>query len=146
MASVMELTPDYLNSTGRATYWKPRDGFLEGWGMFKRGSVFYYLTGHGDCVGAMGSDALVFTAPHPLGPWSADAATNINPNIGTNEGAGAKFAVPSQMFNVFTITQADGTNAYVYFGLGWPSNATIDKCRQLWIPLSFEANGTTCGS
>ena len=138
----MELTPDYLNSTGRATYWEPRDGFLEGWGMFKRGSVYYYLTGHGDCVGAMGSDALVFTAPHPLGPWSADAATNINPNIGTNDGAGARFAVPSQMFNVFTITQANGTNAYVYFGLGWPSNATIDKCRQLWIPLSFEANGT----
>ena len=65
----MELTPDYLNSTGRATYWEPRDGFLEGWGMFKRESVYYYLTGHGDCVGAMGSDALVFTAPHPLGPY-----------------------------------------------------------------------------
>ena len=54
---VMELTPDYLNSTGRATYWEPRDGFLEGWGMFKRGSVYYYLTGHGDWVFACAASA-----------------------------------------------------------------------------------------
>ena len=54
-------------------------GWLEGGGIFKRGSLYYYMAGSGCCYCAGGGGAMVFVAPHPMGPWRFQ--TNVNDGL-----------------------------------------------------------------
>ena len=54
-------------------------GWLEGGGIFKRGSSYYYMAGSGCCYCAGGGGAMVFISPHPLGPWTFQ--TNVNDGL-----------------------------------------------------------------
>ena len=51
-------------------------GWLEGGGIFKRGATYYYMAGSGCCYCAGGGGAMVFTAAHPLGPWTWQTSVN----------------------------------------------------------------------
>jgi len=51
-------------------------GWLEGGGIFKRGELYYLMTGSGCCYCAGGGGAMVFVAPHPLGPWKWQTSVN----------------------------------------------------------------------
>jgi hypothetical protein len=44
--------------------------WYDGGGMFKRGSVYYVMLSFDCCFCTWGSDALVFVAGSPLGPWA----------------------------------------------------------------------------
>ena len=44
--------------------------FVEAPAMFERSGIYYALFGHCCCFCYQGSGMFVFTAPHPLGPWT----------------------------------------------------------------------------
>ena len=78
---IVELDDTYLRMTNRSAQIAQaapgsESGWLEGGGIFKRGSTYYYMAGSGCCYCAGGGGAMVFTAPHPLGPWAYQ--TNVN--------------------------------------------------------------------
>jgi len=66
---VEALAPDFLGTAGGATtILGPY--FVEAPVLFQRGANFYAMFGWCCCFCRQGSGAMVFTAPHPLGPWS----------------------------------------------------------------------------
>ena len=67
--AIERLTPDYLSSTGATTGVFPVY-FVEAPVMFKRSGIYYAVFGHCCCYCLQGSGGLVWTAAHPLGPWS----------------------------------------------------------------------------
>lgn len=78
---IVELDETYLRMTNRSAQIATagpgsESGWLEGGGIFKRDSTYYYMAGSGCCYCAGGGGAMVFTAPHPLGPWTFQ--TNVN--------------------------------------------------------------------
>lgn len=77
--SVEELSDDWLSSTGRwsVLLWKPTFSWMEGGGMFKRGDMYYYMTGTDCCYCAWGGDARYWTSYDPLGPWHPGLAPSL---------------------------------------------------------------------
>ena len=69
---VERLTPDWSQTTGEygVIFEKPDFPWYDGGGMFRRGDVYYVMLSFDCCFCQWGSDALVFVAPSPLGPWS----------------------------------------------------------------------------
>jgi len=49
----------------------------DGGGLFRRGSIYYVMLNFDCCFCQWGSDALVFVAPSPLGPWSPQSAAAL---------------------------------------------------------------------
>lgn len=73
---VERLAPDWLSSTGETAIIFEKQDFpwYDGGGMFVRGGTYYVMLSFDCCFCSWGSDALVFTAPSPLGPWAPQAA------------------------------------------------------------------------
>ena len=80
-----QLSPDLLHSTGvgadiagsihppgqkRGALKAFPVQFVEAPAMFERQGTYYALFGHCCCFCYQGSGMYVFTAPHPLGPWT----------------------------------------------------------------------------
>lgn len=83
--SIERLSPDFLTSTGQnASAGGPFNGtvfpdyFVEAPAMFKRNGLYYVLYGHCCCFCYQGSGILVYTAPHPMGPWTAQAGGDLS--------------------------------------------------------------------
>ena len=72
---VERLAPDWLSSTGETGVIFEKQDFpwYDGGGMFVRGQTYYVMLSFDCCFCSWGSDALVFTAPSPLGPWAPQA-------------------------------------------------------------------------
>jgi len=72
---ISRLTPDFLGVTADAPYMfndnAPSTTFNEAPSIFQRNGVWYALFGHCCCFCYQGSGLFVHTAPHPLGPWTA---------------------------------------------------------------------------
>eukprot|EP01079_Euglenida_sp_SAG-EU17-18_P001658 gene1658-2867_t len=75
--SVEELTPDFLNSTGKNASAGGKFGgtvfpdyFVESPSMFVRQGTYHLLYGHCCCFCYQGSGIISYTAPHPMGPWT----------------------------------------------------------------------------
>lgn len=68
---VERLTDDWLASTGEfgVIFSKPDFPWYDGGGMFRRGNTYYVMLSFDCCFCQWGSDALVFVAKSPLGPW-----------------------------------------------------------------------------
>ena len=68
---IEKLNEDWTNTTGEYAIllWKPTFAWLEGGGMFRRGDLYYYMTGLDNCFATWGSDARYWTSRAPLGPW-----------------------------------------------------------------------------
>jgi hypothetical protein len=78
---IVELDDTYLRMTNHSTQIikgaaGSEGGWLEGGGVFKQNKLYYYMAGSGCCYCAGGGGAMVFVAPHPLGPWTFQ--TNVN--------------------------------------------------------------------
>ena len=73
---VERLSPDWLSSSGEfgIIFEKPDFPWLDGGGMMKRDGTYFVMLSFDCCFCSWGSDALVFTAPTPLGPWQPQAA------------------------------------------------------------------------
>jgi hypothetical protein len=74
---VEKLTPDWLNTTGEyaVIFEKPDFPWLDGGGMFRRGAFYYVMLSFDCCFCSWGSDARIFVAPSPMGPWVPQNAT-----------------------------------------------------------------------
>ena len=76
---VEELSDDWLSTTGSwsIVFWKPSFAWMEGGGMFKRGDLYYYMTGTDCCFCTWGGDARFWTAYDALGPWHPGVAPQL---------------------------------------------------------------------
>jgi len=74
--AIQKLSADWTTTSGNAypIFWKPSFPWNEGGGMFKRGDLYYYMTGADCCFCQWGGDAKVWTSYHPLGPWHPGVA------------------------------------------------------------------------
>ena len=99
--------------------------------MFKREKVYYALIALCSCFGVGGSDTWVYTAEHPLGPYTRRA------DLGNAEKA--------QQNNVFEVPLANGETAFVWTGDRWKSTPDGKKAHdfQFWQPLNFSSVGLT---
>ena len=73
---VQKLAPDWLSTTDdfAIVFMKPSFSWMEGGGMFKRGALYYYMTGTDCCFCTWGGDARYWTSYSPLGPWHPGVA------------------------------------------------------------------------
>jgi len=81
---IVELDETYLHVTNRRTQIVKaavgsEGGWLEGGGILKHGSLYYFMAGSGCCYCAGGGGAMVFVSSHPLGSWKFQ--TNVNPGL-----------------------------------------------------------------
>ena len=69
---VERLDANWSSSTGQFAqiFSKQTFPWYDGGGMFRRGSVYYVMLSFDCCFCVWGSDALVFVAGSPLGPWA----------------------------------------------------------------------------
>ncbi len=77
---IEKLTPDYLDSLGsEASSGQITPSQNEAPILFERNGFYYLMYGHICCFCRQGSGAQVWTASHPLGPWT-DLHLDLNPN------------------------------------------------------------------
>eukprot|EP00759_Apiculatamorpha_spiralis_P004023 PhF_6_TR12277/c0_g1_i2/m.19474 len=71
-----QLTPDYLDSTGKASPLFD-DFFVESPFMLKRKGIYYTFYGHCCCFCFQGSGIIVHTATSPLGPYTRQVGGDL---------------------------------------------------------------------
>jgi beta-xylosidase len=180
--SIEKLTPDYHNSAMVNASFLPGqfvqkeclsgtclpEDFCEAPSLWKRGSVYYLTTGHCCCFCFQGSGMIVYTAPHPLGPWAKQAgpadlgcitnSTNPSPaeqhslpltavpsdrqGCNYNNAVSASVSRAQQNF-VLPIHTKTGV-VFVWTGDRWMQAPDGKKAHepQFWAPLSFDADGS----
>lgn len=76
---VERLDASWLSSTGEygVIFAKPDFPWYDGGGMLARNGVYYVMLSFDCCFCQWGSDALVFVAASPLGPWRPQARTPV---------------------------------------------------------------------
>jgi hypothetical protein len=129
--------------------------FVEAPAMFKRKGLYYALFGNCCCFCGHGSGIGVYTATHPLGPYTyhdnvgCTANTTLTPGCGcgmnhnTKEGKcdnyGKSLTKAQQNF-VIQIAQADGSKQFVWTGDMWQSAKDGIKAHDLqyWSVLDFQ--------
>jgi hypothetical protein len=91
---VEKLDPTWSRSTGEfAEVFSKQDfPWYDGGGMFRRGNVYYVMLSFDCCFCTWGSDALVFVARSPLGPWAPQSPPALR---AIHEAAAAAISAPS---------------------------------------------------
>jgi len=156
---VEELTPDWLQSTGRfsVVYVKNEYPWYEGGGMFERNGKYYLMIGTDCCFCQWGGDARIFIADDPIGKWTELDQINkcadgkdpkytgleqkINP-CSVDDPYGTNFTIPAQQFSVSTLNISN-KQYFMYFGERFRSSLDGVKPNdyQAWIPLEFDERG-----
>jgi hypothetical protein len=132
--SVERLSDDYLTSRkeGSATL----DNLVEAPAMFKRNGMYYAVFGKTCCFCPEGSDARVFIADKPLGPWRLLCEINCDDE--------QRIIIPGQQTDIATIPTANG-NTLLWMCDLWGSRADAIKGHDLQFgsePLRFNSDGT----
>ena len=127
---IQRLTPDWAGATGEFAVlaWKPSYAWNEGGGIFRRGGLYYYVTGTDCCFCAWGADVRFWTARAPLGPWHPGVAPPLPSWRCYLEGAWTATAgLPDAGGNFsLTIVQPGGWNNFTAStnGTGWVDQFT----------------------
>lgn len=102
---VERLDATWRNSTGEfAEVFSKQDfPWYDGGGMFKRGSVYYVMLSFDCCFCIWGSDALVFVAGSPLGPWAPQSPPALR---AIHEAAAAAITLPASVGGSCNLTGA----------------------------------------
>jgi hypothetical protein len=131
--SVEALSDDWLSSTGEwaVLLWKPSFAWMEGGGMFKRGDLYYYMTGTDCCYCVWGGDARYWTSYHPLGPWHPGVAPPLPTEPCDLSGSWQAVAAPGKGpgNESLTLKQAAGSANFTFTdaqgsAAGWIDQAT----------------------
>lgn len=131
---VERLTGDYLSSTGESS--SVLGAQCEAPALFRRSQHYYAVFGQTCCFCSAGSDARVFIATTPLGPYKQ--IVNINRD------ATGKPIIAAQQAYIATIPTAQGPQ-FIWIGDLWHSR--IDDIKghdlQYWSPpLHFSEDGS----
>ena len=138
--SIERLTPDFTDSAwtragANASSGPVGPGLQEAPILFRRGATYYLIIGAVCCFCSEGAGSHVFTATHPLGPWT-DSGIDIDAGPGPTGNASL---LGAQNSFVFRVPIAAGGNAVVWVGDRWGSAADGLKSHdvQFWSPLAF---------
>lgn len=127
--------------------------FVEAPAIFKRNGTYYALFGKCCCFCGHGSGVGVYTAQHPLGPWTyrsnIGCTKDLKPGCGCgmndpdhslqcDADYGTSLTKAQQNF-VLPLKTSNGT-AYIWSGDRWQSSTDGIKAHDLqyWTPLDFE--------
>jgi hypothetical protein len=132
MVSIERLTPDLLRSTKvNVTDFFPLD-YVESPALFKRGAIYYLLTGSCCCACRGGSGLAVYQAPSVAGPWALQAGhsdINCAAEVAICGGFGARqvdrsdIVYNAQWWSVSQVPLNGGGVAYLLNGRRWLSGA-----------------------
>ena len=119
-----ELTPDYLDYTGR--YWRiAPSGQNEAPAIFKKDGVYWLITS--GCTGWAPNEARLFRAEKITGPWTQLAA----PTRG--EGANKTFGAQG----TYIMENPTVKGEFIFMADIWMPKQ-LSHSRHLWIPITFE--------
>ena len=138
--SVEQLSGDYTASALKASpvFTGPAASGDEAPVLFRRKGVVYAMFGHGCCFCAGGSGVNVFTAAHPLGPFTKSSYDIGCEHAGDNIG-NCLSVVRAQQNCVFNVETSSGPQI-IWTGDRWMSAPDHKKGHdmQYWTPLSFD--------
>jgi len=125
--AVQRLDESFTRAVGEAVTVSEHGQEAPSW--FRRGELWYLIYGHTCCFCKMGSDARVYVGSAPMGPY--EYAGHLN-DFGDAH-------VPAQNSGIVEVTQADGSNAFIWVADMWMSAASGLKGDDLqyWHPLTF---------
>jgi hypothetical protein len=146
--TVEQLTEDYLSSTGRGA--APVAGNVEAPALFRRGDLYYLLFDNTCGFCSAGTGVRVYTALHPLGPFTYKG--NVNrlgpqsrdlPSPWTQVGSGRKDAIVKAQQNYIAVLPTSTGDQYLWMGDRWGSAPDKNKGHdlQFWGLLSFDPDG-----
>ena len=113
---IEKLTPDLTAGTGE--YYSLFVPFVEAPVMFKRDNRYYLLAGADCCACAGGSNVMVYTADHPLGPFTLQADVGSNPSP-FNAHIPDHYVTGAQGSDVIRVPGADGALQFLWLGNQW---------------------------
>lgn len=130
---IERLNDDYLSSSMEHVVLDSEGTPCEAPALFKRGDTYYCLFDEWTDRLKWGSGARVYTAPHPLGPWTYRGNPNRNEK--------GEFRVWAQQNTVALIETLDGT-VYLWAGDRWRSSEFLGTDLQYWHRLEFNEDGS----
>ncbi len=125
--NIAELTPDYLDYTGRYIRLAP-GGHNEAPTIFKRDGVYWMITS--GCTGWDPNEARMFKSKSMWGPWEQ------LPSPFRGEDANKSFH--TQGTYIFKI---EGTDQYVFMADRWIPRS-LKNSRHIWLPIEYDTDGT----
>ena len=126
---VQKLAPDWLSTTDEyaIVFWKSSFAWMEGGGVFKRGALWYYMTGTDCCFCTWGGDARFWTARSALGPWHPGVAPPLPTARCDLSGAWSSLGASAPGAERFNITQAAGSDAFTFADAHGRAQGSIDQ-------------------
>lgn len=100
------LQPDYLSSTGINSGFFAQ--FVEAPALFKHKGTYYASISNTCCYCAQGANVTLYSAAHPLGPWTSPGTLISNQRD-----------VPAQQTNILSYTDGDGVPRLLYQADRW---------------------------
>ena len=131
LVSIERLAPDLLSSSKvNVSGFMPLD-YTESPALFKRGALYYLLTGSCCCACRGGGGLAVYTAASMLGPWALQPHSDINcaadvpicGGFGARQVDRADLIYNAQWWSVSRIPTAGGGEAFLLSGRRWLSGA-----------------------
>eukprot|EP00040_Diaphanoeca_grandis_P012382 m.62771 g.62771 ORF g.62771 m.62771 type:complete len:368 (+) comp23198_c0_seq2:680-1783(+) len=142
--SVEQLTVDFTASALKASpvFTGPAAMADEAPVIFRRKGVVYAMFGHGCCFCAGGSGVNVFTASHPLGPYTSSSYDIACQNAGANIRT-CNSVVHAQQNCIFDVETTSGIEM-MWTGDRWMSAPDHLKSHdfQYWMPLRWNDSAT----
>ena len=125
---IAELTDDYTAHTGRYVRVAP-GGHNEAPAIFKHNGTYWMITS--GCTGWDPNEARMFSARNIFGPWEQ----HPNPCVGPNK----EITFGGQSTFVLSLNTQPST--FIFMADIWRPEHPIDA-RYIWLPVSFNSNGT----
>ena len=125
--NISELTPDYLDYTGRYIRLAP-GGHNEAPTIFKRNGVYWMITS--GCTGWDPNEARMFRAESMWGPWEQ------LPSPFRGEDANKSFHTQGTY-----IFRVEGTDQYIFMADRWIPRS-LKNSRHIWLPIEYDTDGT----
>jgi len=139
---VEKLTTDFTAGTG--DYYMLPLPFVEAPILFKRDGRYYLLAGSDCCACSGGANIVVYTADHPLGPYSFQSDVGSNPSP-FNLHVPDHYVTGAQGTEVIRVPGADGSLQFLWLGNQWVTAGGPGHPRDhdllAWSLLSFDGDG-----